>query len=111
MGFDELLYQLSNYSTFNFNSLNELINGFLDKFQLAGISLSQEIAALWRSAVCSICILAVMFLPKIGGNLLMTLIYKIIFGVVIYLLSSYVLNYNTMKALLTKIIRKLRENR
>ena len=42
MGFDELLYQLSNYSTFNFSSLNELINGFLDKFQLAGISLSQE---------------------------------------------------------------------
>ncbi len=42
MGFDELLFQLSNYNTFNFTSLNELINGFLDKFQIAGISLIQE---------------------------------------------------------------------
>ena len=42
MGFDVLLYQLSNYNTFNFNSLNEIINGFLDKFALAGIPLTKE---------------------------------------------------------------------
>lgn len=42
MGFDTLLYQLSNYYTFNFNSLNEIINGFLDKFELAGICLNSN---------------------------------------------------------------------
>ena len=42
MEFDVLLYQLSNYNTFNFNSLNEIINGFLDKFALAGIPLTKE---------------------------------------------------------------------
>lgn len=42
MGFDELMYQISNYETFNFNSLNEIINAFLDKFMEAGISLTGE---------------------------------------------------------------------
>ena len=31
MGLDELLYQLNNYYVFNFNSLNDIINGLLDK--------------------------------------------------------------------------------
>ena len=42
MGFDILLYQLSNYEVFNFNSLNEIINNFLDKFELAGIKLTKN---------------------------------------------------------------------
>lgn len=39
MGFDILFYQLSNYNTFNFTSLNDIINAFLDKFKEAGITL------------------------------------------------------------------------
>ena len=42
MGFDDLLYRLNNYYTFNFKSLNEIINGFLDKFELAGIKLTRD---------------------------------------------------------------------
>lgn len=42
MGFDILLYQLSNYHVFNFNSLNEIINNFLDKFELVGIKLTKN---------------------------------------------------------------------
>lgn len=42
MGFDTLLYQLRNYYTFNFSSLNDIINGFLDKFEAAGIVLDSE---------------------------------------------------------------------
>lgn len=42
MGFDVLLYQINHYSTFNFNSLNDIINGFLDKFELANILLTAD---------------------------------------------------------------------
>ena len=42
MGFDVLLYQLRNYHVFNFNSLNEIINNFLDKFELVGIKLTKN---------------------------------------------------------------------
>ena len=42
MGFDILIYQLSNYHVFNFNSLNEIINSFLDKFELVGIKLTKS---------------------------------------------------------------------
>ena len=42
MCFDELLYQINNYDTFNFKSLNEIINGFLDKFEQAGIHLESD---------------------------------------------------------------------
>lgn len=42
MGFDILIYQLSNYYAFNFSSLNEIINSFLDKFELAGIKLTKK---------------------------------------------------------------------
>lgn len=42
MGFDDLLYQINNYYVFNFNSLNDIINGFLDKFELIGIKLSSN---------------------------------------------------------------------
>lgn len=42
MGFDVLIYQLSNYYSFNFSSLNEIINNFLDKFELVGIKLTKN---------------------------------------------------------------------
>lgn len=42
MGFDNLIYQLSNYIDFNFKSLNDIINQFLDKFIEAGISLDSN---------------------------------------------------------------------
>lgn len=42
MGFDILLYQINHYYVFNFNSLNKIINGFLDKFEQAGIALQSE---------------------------------------------------------------------
>ena len=42
MGFDTLLYQISNYTTFNFDSLNDIINGFLDKFEMANILLTSD---------------------------------------------------------------------
>ena len=42
VGFDNLLYQISNYSDFNFSSLNEIIDQILDKFELAGIHLSSN---------------------------------------------------------------------
>lgn len=40
MGFDTLIYQINNYYTLNFKSLNVIINGFLDKFDQAGIHLN-----------------------------------------------------------------------
>lgn len=42
MGFDKLLYKISNYYDFNFNALNEVLNQFLDKFELVGIKLSSD---------------------------------------------------------------------
>ena len=42
MGFDTLIYQINNYYTLNFKSLNVIINGFLDKFELAGINLKSS---------------------------------------------------------------------
>ncbi len=42
MGFDDLLYQINHYYVFNFNSLNDIINGFLDKFELIGIKLTSD---------------------------------------------------------------------
>lgn len=42
MGFDTLMYQINNFDTFNFDSLNDIINGFLDKFELVGISLKSN---------------------------------------------------------------------
>lgn len=42
MGFDSLLYQMNCCSTLNFKSLNYIVNGFLDKFELAGIILESN---------------------------------------------------------------------
>ena len=40
--FDELLYQINNYNVFNFSSLNDIINSFLDKFEFIGIKLQRK---------------------------------------------------------------------
>ena len=40
--FDELLYQMDNYNVFNFSSINDIINSFLDKFEFIGIRLQKE---------------------------------------------------------------------
>ena len=40
--FDELLYQIDNYNVFNFDSLNDIINSFLDKFEFIGVKLDRE---------------------------------------------------------------------
>ncbi len=42
IGFDNLLYEISNYYNFNFESLNEVINQFLNKFELAEIKLTSD---------------------------------------------------------------------
>lgn len=79
--------------------------------KLVGVSLGQEIAALWRSFVCSGCILSVMLLPETGGNMLLTLLCKIVTGVIIYMLSSYLLNRSIIKILLTSISYKIGKRR
>ena len=42
MEFDDLLYRMSNYYVFNFDSIDNLINEFIDKFALAGINLESK---------------------------------------------------------------------
>ena len=44
MGFDTLLYEINRYYifSFDFEFFNEIINGFLDKFDLAGIKLTTD---------------------------------------------------------------------
>ena len=42
MGFDSLLYKINNFNTLNFDSLNDIINEFLDKFELVGIALTSN---------------------------------------------------------------------
>ncbi len=41
-GFDNLIYKISNYKDSDFNALNEIISQFLDKFELVGITLSND---------------------------------------------------------------------
>lgn len=91
--------------------ISDIVIGSHAMKKLVGVSLGQELVALWRSIVCSGCILLVMLLPAIGGNILLTLLYKIVFGVIIYMLSSYLLNQCTMKSLLTRILRRIDERR
>ncbi len=42
MGFDGLLYRMSNYYVFNFDSIDNLINEFIDRFASAGINLDSK---------------------------------------------------------------------
>ena len=42
MGFDNLLFDIKNYSDFNFEAMNEIINEFINKFELVGVNLSHD---------------------------------------------------------------------
>ena len=42
IGFDKLMYKITNYQFFNFNSLIEIIDAFIDKFEAAGIKLNKN---------------------------------------------------------------------
>ena len=42
MGFDNLLYQISNYSDFDFDDLNKIIEEFLLKFEVANVRFNKE---------------------------------------------------------------------
>ena len=42
MGFDSLIYEISNYYNFQFDSLNRIINSFIDKFLLIKVALSSS---------------------------------------------------------------------
>lgn len=42
MGFDSLLFKINNFNTLNFDSLNDIINEYLDKFEQVGISLTEK---------------------------------------------------------------------
>ncbi len=42
MGFDSLLFKINNFNTLNFDSLNDIINEYLDKFEQVAISLSSK---------------------------------------------------------------------
>ncbi len=42
MGFDELIYRISNYYVFNFDSVDKIIGEFIDKFNTAGIKLGEK---------------------------------------------------------------------
>lgn len=91
--------------------ISDIVIGSHAMKKLVGVSLGQELTALWRNVVCSGCILLVILLPEIDGNMLLTLLYKMAFGVIIYMLSSYFLNQSMVKTLLTSILRKIGEIR
>jgi len=42
MGFDELVYRISDYYVFNFDSVDKIIDEFIDKFELVGIKLTER---------------------------------------------------------------------
>lgn len=42
MGFDELVYRISDYYVFNFDSVDKIIHEFIDKFELVGIKLTER---------------------------------------------------------------------
>lgn len=42
IGFDSLLYEMNHYSEFQFNSLNKILNKFIEKFELINVKLSSE---------------------------------------------------------------------
>lgn len=42
IGFDSLFYQIRNYQDLKFNSLNEIINEFLNKFEAAGVRVTEK---------------------------------------------------------------------
>ena len=42
MGFDELVYRISNYYVFNFDSIDKIIYEFIEKFETVGINLTEK---------------------------------------------------------------------
>ena len=42
MGFDELIYRIRNYYVFNFDSIDKILDELLEKFQIAGIKLTEK---------------------------------------------------------------------
>ena len=42
LGFDNLLYDIHNYSNFNFNEINTIIQKLIDRFKMCGIELTKE---------------------------------------------------------------------
>lgn len=89
--------------------ISDIIIGSFAMKKLVGVSLLQELAALWRSAVCSGCILVVMLLPEIGESLLLTLLYKVTIGVAIYIVCSCLLNWQMVKTLMTVLRAKVKK--
>lgn len=89
--------------------ISDTIIGSRAMKKLVGVSLVQEVAAVWRSFVCSCCILLVVFLPEIGESMLLTLLCKIVTGVVIYLLSSILLNRSFLLDLIKRCHVKKRK--
>lgn len=89
----------------------DIIIGAFAMKKLVGVSLLQEVTALIRSAICSLCILIITQLPVISENVLMVLVYKVCIGIVVYLLSSYLLNRKIMDTLLKKFFIRSNERR
>ncbi len=42
MGFDSLIYEINHYSEFQFESLNKILNEFIDKFEIIKVKLASE---------------------------------------------------------------------
>ena len=42
LGFDELIYRISDYYVFNFDSIDKIIQEFIDKFELVGMKLTER---------------------------------------------------------------------
>ena len=42
MGFDNLIYKISNYNEFNFEEVNNIVDEFVEKFKTVGITLSSK---------------------------------------------------------------------
>ena len=42
MGFDSLLYEINHYTEFQFDSLNKILNDFLDKFEIINVKLTAD---------------------------------------------------------------------
>lgn len=82
--------------------VSDIIIGSFDMKKEINISLFQEICALWKSLLCSSFILINILLPTVCESTVLTIIYKIVVGIVIYILSSYILNQDIMKKLIRK---------
>lgn len=67
------------------------INSFAMK-KIINVNLWKEIKALWKSIVCSVSVLLIIFLPNISSLLIITLVVKILVGISIYIAISILIN-------------------